>query len=65
MIVKLAVASVASVAAVAVAAGVDLDRGGSPPAVPTRQVAASGARPDTTSDAEARRMRRIVIVLAG
>ena len=52
-------------AAVAVALGFSHERGGPPTAAPPRDVVILGPRLDATSDAEARQMRRALIILAG
>src|SRR5262245_26710709 len=57
--------AIVAVAAVAVALGFSFERGGSPPTAPARHVVVPGPRLDATSDAEARQMRRALIILAG
>jgi hypothetical protein len=52
-------------AAVGVALGFSLEQGGPPTAAPPRDVVVRGPRLDATSDAEARQMRRALIILAG
>jgi hypothetical protein len=56
--------AIVGVAAVAVVFGFNFERGGSPPTAPRRHVV-PGPRLDATSDAEARQMRRALMILAG